>query len=94
MTVLAFDTLDASRQLRDAGADERLAEAVVRVVSQTVVLPSIEHLATKAEMDALRAEVKGLSDRVNTLQAFVVAGTAIYLGGLVGLGGFLYAVLK
>ena len=35
MSTVTFDTLEATRRLRDAGFDEKQAEAVVRVLSDS-----------------------------------------------------------
>jgi len=47
MGTLTFDTLDATRRLREAGFDEKQAEAVVRVLSE-----SQERLVTREHFDA------------------------------------------
>jgi hypothetical protein len=94
VTAIAFDTLAASRTLRDAGADERLADALVRVVSQTVELPSIEHLATKADVATLTARIDGLDARVSTLQTILIAGVGLNLTGLIAIAGLVFAVLR
>lgn len=55
MSTLTFDTLDFTRRLRDAGFDEKQAEAVVRVLAD-----SQEHIVTREHFDSkielLRAE--------------------------------------
>ncbi|MET3666421.1 hypothetical protein [Caulobacter sp. 1776] len=58
MTAIAFDTLNASKRLREAGMDERAAEAIVELVRQTTMLPDISDLATKTELQATRAELQ------------------------------------
>jgi len=55
-TAMMIDTLQVSRRLRDAGADERVADAVAAVVAEAA-LGSREDLATKGDLAALRAEV-------------------------------------
>ena len=47
MSTLTFDTLEATRRLRDAGFDEKQAEVVVRVLSE-----SHERLVTSEHFDA------------------------------------------
>ena len=67
MPVAAFDTHAAVKHLQQAGAEERLAEAVVATlavaVGETVTKADLEPLATKAETKAdiaeLRAEIAG-----------------------------------
>jgi uncharacterized lipoprotein YehR (DUF1307 family) len=49
MTV-AFDTLGATKRLRDAGLEERAAEAIVELVQSTARFPDISGLATKADV--------------------------------------------
>ncbi len=58
MTAISFDTLNASKRLREAGVDERAAEAIVELVQQTTMLPDISDLATKAELSATRADLQ------------------------------------
>jgi len=57
MTQIGFDTLTASKRLREAGMDERVAEAVVELVQQTARMPDISELATKTELAATRGEM-------------------------------------
>jgi hypothetical protein len=87
MTSITFDTLDAARSLRDAGMDERTAAAVVAVVKQTTDLPRIDHLATKEALAALDA-------KVNDLRTLMFAGFGLNIASILGVAGFLYAVLK
>jgi hypothetical protein len=55
MSTITFDTLEFTRKLRDAGFDEKQAEAVVRVmVDAQAALVTREHFDTKIEL--LRAE--------------------------------------
>ena len=49
MPSLAFDTHAAVKRLKDAGADERLAEAVVATLGTAVS----EHVATKTDIEKL-----------------------------------------
>ena len=58
MSPFAFDTLSASKQLREAGMSEGVAEAVVSVFQHAAAMPDISHLATKADLDALRLVTK------------------------------------
>lgn len=53
MTPFVFDTLSASKQLREAGMSEGVAEAVVSVFQHASAMPDISHLATKADLQAL-----------------------------------------
>jgi len=58
MSPFAFDTLSASKQLREAGMSEGVAEAVVSVFQHAAAMPDISHLATKADLDAQGAKMK------------------------------------
>lgn len=72
MTPFAFDTLSASKQLREAGMPEGVAEAVVSVFQHASAMPDISHLATKADLDALsvatKADVERLSGEFEALR--------------------------
>ncbi|MBC7667833.1 MAG: hypothetical protein H7236_05080 [Gemmatimonadaceae bacterium] len=46
----AFDTLTASKRLRDAGLEERAAEAIVGLVQSAAHFPDISCLATKVDV--------------------------------------------
>ncbi len=59
MTPFVFDTLSASRQLRDAGMAEGVAEAVVSVFQHAATMPDITHLATRADLEALGSSLRG-----------------------------------
>ncbi len=50
MSPFVFDTLSASKQLREAGMAEGVAEAVVSVFQHAATMPDISHLATKADV--------------------------------------------
>ena len=54
MTALAFDTYKAVKVLREAGADEALAEAVVATVGDAIG----GNVATKADLAEVKAELK------------------------------------
>lgn len=58
MTPFVFDTLSASKQLREAGMAEGVAEAVVSVFQHASAMPDISHLATKADLEALSVATK------------------------------------
>ena len=53
MATVTFDTLDATRKLRDAGFDEKQAETVVRVLAA-----SQESLITREHFDAKFAVIE------------------------------------
>ena len=56
MSTAAFDTCTAAKRLRDAGFDERQAEAAVSMVRDAAGADR-EQLATKADLDALESRV-------------------------------------
>ena len=56
MNAAAFDTYTAAKRLRDAGFDERQAEAAVSMVRDAAGADR-EQLATKADLDALESRV-------------------------------------
>ncbi len=60
----AFDTLSASRRLRDAGLEERAAEAIVELVQSAAHFPDISGLATKADT-ATKADLSGLATKAD-----------------------------
>ena len=62
MTALAFDTYKAVKALREAGADEALAEAVVATVGDAIG----GNVATKADLAEVKAELKSDMAAVKT----------------------------
>ena len=50
MTAIGFDSLNASKRLRAAGMDERLADTVVELFQHSAGMPDISHLATKDDL--------------------------------------------
>ncbi len=85
MTVLAFDTYKAVKALREAGADEALAEAVVATVGDAIG----GNVATKADLAEVKAELKSEIAAVKTEIAEVEARLYRHLwimaAGIVGL---------
>src|SRR3990167_1740539 len=65
MTPFVFDTLSASKQLREAGMAEGVAEAVVSVFQHASAMPDISHLATKADLASQGALMKAGLDAQN-----------------------------
>jgi len=53
MSTITFDTLEFTRKLRDAGLDERQAEAVVRVIADAQ-----GQLVTKTDLQIELAPIK------------------------------------
>ncbi len=64
MTAIAFDTLNASKRLREAGMDQPMAEAIVELVQQTTMLPDTSGLATKTDLSDLASKVSDLASKV------------------------------
>jgi outer membrane murein-binding lipoprotein Lpp len=73
MTPFPFDTLGASKQLREAGMPEGMAEAVVSVFQHAAMTVDINHLATKDDVSALRSGVDALRSGVDALRSDVDA---------------------
>ena len=57
MTTLTFDTLAYVKTLREAGVEEKQAEAQATALA-TVLKSGVTDLATKQDMELLRAELK------------------------------------
>ena len=70
MAVAAFDTYAAAKTLREAGFDERQAEAAVAMVHGAV----IEGVATKADLRAAIADLK--ADLLKVAIGLVIANVA------------------
>ncbi len=59
MSTATFDTLEATRRLRDAGFDEKQAETAVRVIADAQErLVTREHFDAKLESMELRLTLK------------------------------------
>jgi len=75
MSTITFDTLDFTRKLRDAGFDEKQAEAVVRVIAEAQsALVTREHFDTKIEL--LQAENANTRWMLGVIIALAVANFA------------------
>ena len=89
MTAIAFDTLSASKRLREAGMDERAAEAIVDIMRDTTELPDVTDLATKTELSLARADLKteiaSVKTDISALEARL--GEKIRLQGWALMGG-------
>ena len=85
MSVLAFDTHKAVKALKEAGADERLAEAVVATVSHAMG----ENVAAKADVAATRsdlaAEIAAVRSDIAAFEARLYHHLWIMAAGIVGL---------
>ena len=76
MSAAAFDTHAAVKTLREAGADEAMAEAIVNTASAAAGADR-EQLATKADLAALEAR---LTWRLVGLAAVIVAAVKLIPG--------------
>ena len=79
MGTITFDTLSFTRKLRDAGFDERQAEAVVRVMAKAQeALVTREHFDAKIETleTRLDSKIDKLSWMLGILIALAVANFA------------------
>jgi transposase len=56
--IAGFDSLSASKRLREAGMEERVADAVVELVQQTARMPDISSLATKDDLRELATKTE------------------------------------
>ena len=70
MTVTAFDTYAAAKTLREAGFDDRQAEAAVTMVRDAMT----ESVATKADLAAAVANLK--TDMLKVAIGIVIANVA------------------
>ena len=82
MNGTTFDALDAAGTLREAGFEDRQAEAVAGVVRN-----GRAGLATKADLDtglaAVRADIRGDLYRALWIQTGAIAGTIVAAAGFV-----------
>jgi hypothetical protein len=64
---VAFDTLGATKRLRDAGLEERAAEAIVELVQSTARFPDISGLATKNDIAdmATKADIANMATKAD-----------------------------
>jgi hypothetical protein len=68
MTPFAFDTLSASKRLREAGMAEGVAEAVVAVFQHATASVDLSKLATKADLAGLatKADIADMATKADT----------------------------
>ena len=97
MNGIAFDTLAAARALREAGFEDRQAEAVIGVVRRAVGADR-DSLATKAAFAALRADIDtgfaGLRADIATLRADIYLALWVQGAGIVAVMAALIAAFK
>ena len=65
MTAITFDTLAYVKTLRDAGIEERQAEAQATALA-TVLKSGVAELATGRDIEALRVSIKQDTDRLES----------------------------
>ena len=105
MNGTTFDALAAAGTLRDAGFEDRQAEAVAGVVRHAVDADR-GALATKADIAALRADTRadqaavrsdldtGLAGLRADIAALENRLTSRFFGGLLAVGGLIVAAVK
>ncbi|MCY4388949.1 MAG: hypothetical protein OXC18_17800 [Desulfurellaceae bacterium] len=85
MATLAFDTHKAVKLLREAGADEPLAEAVVATVGDAMG----ENVATKVDIATVQRDIASLRAELKTdiaeLEARLYRQLWLMAAGIVGL---------
>ena len=103
----AFNTLESSRILRDAGFEQKMAEAVVSQINGAVsgnvatksdielLQKDLERLASKDKVNELKTEIKG---EINDLKVEMHKLMNIQLKWIIGtgitVGSLLFAALK
>ena len=90
MLASAFDTYTAAKRLRDAGFDERQAEAAVSMVRDAASADR-DDLATKADIEALKGDINAVESRVD---AKLAALEARLTWRLVGIAAAIVAAVK
>ena len=82
MSTITFDTLEATRRLRDAGFDEKQAETVVRVLSDAQDrLVTSEHFDNK--MQSFDAKIEAMELRLTIkLGAFLSVAVGVLIAVL------------
>jgi len=95
MNALTFDTLKAARRLRDEfGFDERQATGIVETFADGMSL-SLDALATKQDLAALRADMKADIALLRADMAAMENRMTIKLGAMIAAAaGFLVVVDK
>ena len=78
MSTATFDTYTAAKRLREAGFDERQAEAAVSMVRDAAGADRVD-LATKADLAELRADLY----RALWIQAAALIGTQLAIAGFI-----------
>ena len=82
MNAATFDTYAAVKALREAGADEAMAEAIVNTASAAAGAGR-EQLATKADLETAIAGLRGELYRALWIQAAALIGAQIAIAGFI-----------
>ena len=82
MNAATFDTYAAVKALREAGADEAMAAAIVNTASAAAGAGR-EQLATKADLETAIAGLRGELYRALWIQAAALIGAQIAIAGFI-----------
>lgn len=90
MATMAFDTYKAVKDLKEAGADENLAWAMVGMVgealSENVAMKAdVANLSTKTDVADLLVEIRQLETRMTTRFVWIALGLIGITSGLTSL---------
>jgi aspartate/glutamate racemase len=88
MTSVAFDTHRAVKALREAGVEERQAEAITQIVQQSADLPDVTTLATKADLSATKSDLEAAIAKLESKLVWLVV--ALGAVGAFANGGFVF----
>ncbi len=78
MSTATFDTLEATRRLRDAGFNEKQAETAVRVIADAQ-----DSLATKNDLTALRSHIDAKLETLDLRLTLKIGALLAAVGGIV-----------
>ncbi|MEO5334572.1 MAG: CCDC90 family protein [Magnetococcus sp. YQC-5] len=79
---VTFDTLKFVRRLRDAGVDEKQAEALSEAI-RDVQDAQLKELSTKGDIQDVKRDIKELELRIAAEIAPLKWGMAITVGGII-----------
>lgn len=98
MTTAVFDTLQAARQLEDAGIETRQAEAIVTTMAKAFddsVATKSDLAAVRANLDAVKADLKADIQQFKAdLKAELATAVNRMLLAQLAIAGLLFAALK
>ncbi|MGH7058888.1 MAG: hypothetical protein ACREFH_00765 [Stellaceae bacterium] len=87
----SFDTLTAARRLKEAGASEPIAEAIVEAIREARDF-DLSQLATKADLVGLRGDLRAGIAEVETRLIKWVIGTDV--AAVIALSGVVWAATQ